>query len=275
MGAEKEHGDGTMMTMTKKTVGTVDGKIDQNELQRIEDLISWTKSPVGKYVEALWTGRAKHLDSDLVFFDMEFRLNYKGQLAPKVVVWYETRPPNGQRKRGIAWWYDKESIKSFKRAAYRAHRVIAYNPWELDYRALYRWNISPIPLMTKTIDLYEFVFKYLSCYNQGNLSSISVLNGGSPKVIRKNTKKLEFQRQCERDLKMLMTMFRKVLSGKFVCSLFGEVDFGSLWPLGTCHTEIPRDPWSKELDYLFGLVARADNNGRSQTIGLGPRGRQL
>jgi len=85
-------------------------------------------------------------------------------------------------------------------------------------------------VLPKSVDLYDGLFAKLSLRGHGSLNSVSRLNGGPEKVIRKNNSREEIQRQCQGDVKMLQFVFRKVLGGHFITSRFGELDFFRIWP---------------------------------------------
>ena len=81
----------------------------------------------------------------------------------------------------------------------------------------------------KTFDLYNQIFKTISIKGTGSLSEVSKLNGGFEKIKRKNTTNIEFQKQCQRDVKILRKLFGKILSGKFISSKFGIIDIEAIY----------------------------------------------
>jgi len=205
-------------------------KCDWFELKNIARFISWTESPVGKYVEDLWMSKDKIHENDLLFFDVEFSMLRNGEKRPKVVVWFEIDPQNNSRRHDVAWWYDKASINRLRSAFNRGDHVIAYNPSDLDYRVLGYWGINVIPILSKTIDIYRFFFQALSWPGTGSLCTVSQMNGGPGKYPRKDASPAEFQKQCERDVEMLIYMFDLIMSGTFKCSKYGVINLEEIWP---------------------------------------------
>ncbi len=187
------------------------------------------KSIYSDFVIDIWYKRKDLIRKNIVFFDVEFILSNNKKLLPKLVSWYETNPPRSEPHIGIAWHHKKDSINHCRDILEKADLIVAYNPWGLDYKALTYWNIDIVKCLLKTFDIYNQVFKVISLKGTGSLSEVSKLNGGLEKIIRKNTSNFEFQKQCQRDVKILRGLFEKLLGGKFKSSKYGLIDIEELY----------------------------------------------
>ena len=200
-------------------------------IPRNREFKGWLTSVYGEYLKFLMEKKERFVKGNIVFFDIEFfpkRTGRKPRL--KVAVWYESRPTKGHRKHNLAWFDDKSGIERFLQSLYRADYIIGYHVRGLDYPSLEFHGLDQCDVLPKSVDLYDGLFAKLSLCGHGSLNSVSRLNGGPEKVIRKDNSREEIQRQCQGDVKMLQFIFRKVLSGHLKTSRFGELDFFRIWP---------------------------------------------
>ena len=189
----------------------------------------WFRSAVADYIHFLLLNASRIAKEDIVFFDVEFYPSKGKNPKARLVVWHETRPPKGSRKYNIVWSENKCGRQRFINALYRARYVVGYNSRELDFPALKKWGLDDRKVLLKLIDLYEFIFFRLSYNGTASLDYISKLNGGLGKYHRKDASKPEFQKQCQRDVKILEHLFWKVLSGEFETPRFGHFNSEKIW----------------------------------------------
>lgn len=189
----------------------------------------WYRSARADYLHFLLRNASDIAKEDILFFDVEFYPSSKNRPKAKMVVWHETRPPKGRRKFNIVWSSDKAGQQGFISALYRTRYIVGYNSRTLDFPALEGWGLDQKKVLLKLIDLYDFVFFKLSYNGTGSLDHISRLNGGLGKYHRKNKSKAEFQKQCQRDVKILEHLFWKVLCGDFKTPRFGHFKGEKVW----------------------------------------------
>jgi hypothetical protein len=191
------------------------------------NFFEWRNSVAGQWLRYVVSRSERIMGSNVLFFDVEFRGDRA--LEPELVCWTETRPPQGSRVHGIAWRGDEIAIAELRRAFWRADLVVGYNCFTLDLPALSKWGIDARSILLKVVDFYQFLFKFVSSVNEGSLSSVSALNGGEVKYHRRDSSRGETQKQCQRDVKMLMGVFERVLNGRFCTSRFGPLETGKIW----------------------------------------------
>ena len=190
----------------------------------------WKNSIYGEWFKYVFGENKKIDDSNIVFFDIEFFPKIRGKPPRlKMAVWHETKPSSGHRKHGIAWYDGRDDIEHLVQALIRSDYIVAYNPRSLDYPSLEPYGITEQRVLLKTIDLYEAVFKELSVSGHGSLEAVTKLNKGPGKYRRKNNSREEYQKQCQRDVKMLEYMFWKLRGGDFLSSRFGRIILEDIW----------------------------------------------
>jgi hypothetical protein len=204
-----------------------------------DELSKWRDSPHGEYLKYLWGKREDIRNSNIIYLDIEFFSGPPQDPRLKVAIYHETCPPTGKRKHNIVWYHDISSIERCIRALNRADYLVAYNPRALDFPSLEKYGLDQRDVLLKTIDLDEFVFKALSINGTASLSEVSMLNGGPGKIQRRDSSPSEYQRQCDRDVKALRVLFKRILEGRFKCSKYGNLDLDQLF-------SPPRPPVTKE-----------------------------